>query len=103
VHVTLTRVNTQNQPIGNATIFAEEMYRWLRDIDGFEGLLIVSREGESTGLTFWASSEVAERHRVARREFLERMTSVASVDIVEVVDYDVSFARLGQALREFSE
>jgi hypothetical protein len=103
VHVTLTRVNTQDQPIGNATIVAEEMHRWLRDIDGFEGLLIVSREGSALGLTFWESSEVAERHRAARREFLERMTSVAGVVIEEVVDYQVNFAQLGQALTDFKE
>jgi hypothetical protein len=103
VHVTLTRVNTQDQPIGNATIVAEEMHRWLRDIDGFEGLLIVSREGSALGLTFWESGEVAERHRAARREFLERMTSVAGVVIEEVVDYQVNFAQLGQALTDFKE
>ncbi|TMK66604.1 MAG: hypothetical protein E6G60_02755, partial [Actinobacteria bacterium] len=76
MYVSLTRVNTSDQPIANATIVAEEMVTWLRDIDGFEGFLMLSREGTTVGLTFWESAEVAQRHRVARMEFLERMTSV---------------------------
>jgi hypothetical protein len=102
MHVTLTRVNTAGQPQGNATIVAEEMHRWLRDIDGFVGLLLMSDEETTVGLTFWETSEIAERHRVARREFLERMMSVAGVEIEEVIDYQVSFAQLGPALMNFA-
>jgi hypothetical protein len=93
--VSLTRVKTSDQPIENASIVGEEMLRWLRETEGFEGLLILSREGQSIGLTFWESREVAERHRVARMEFLERMMSVANVEIEEILDYDVTFAQLG--------
>jgi hypothetical protein len=70
VHVSVTRVNTADQPIENATIVAEEMLRWLREIDGFEGLLMLSREGTTVGLTFWQNRDVAERHRLKRMEFL---------------------------------
>jgi hypothetical protein len=96
VYVTLTRVKTSDQPIENATIVAEEMERWLRDIDGFEGFLMLSREGTTVGLTFWESREVAQRHSVVRKQFLDRMTSVAGVEVEERVDYDVTFAHLGQ-------
>ena len=102
MHVTLTRVHTSGQPSGNATIVGEEMHRWLRDIEGFEGLLLMSNDETTVGLTFWESSEIAERHRVARREFLERMMSVAGVEIEEVVDYQLSFAQLGPALMDFA-
>jgi hypothetical protein len=95
VYVSLTRVKTSDQPIENASIVANEMLRWLRDIEGFEGILMLSREGTTVGLTFWQSREVAERHRAARMQFLERMTSVADVQIEEIVDYDVTFAELG--------
>ena len=94
MHVTLTRVSTRDQPIENATIVAEEMHRWLRDLEGFEGFLMLSREGTTLGLTFWASTEVAERHRASRTEFRERMTGVAEVEIEDVVDYRVTFADL---------
>jgi hypothetical protein len=94
VHVTLTRVSTGDQPISTATIVGEEMHRWLRDLEGFEGFLVLSREGTTLGLTFWASAEIAERHRAGRDEFRDRMTSVVGVQIEEVVDYEVTFAEL---------
>jgi hypothetical protein len=95
VYVSYTRVTTSDQPLENATIVAEEMQRWLREIEGFEGFLMLSREGTTVGLAFWESRHVAERHRTARMEFLERVTSVAGVRIEEVLDYEVTFAELG--------
>ena len=92
--VSCTRVKTSDQPIGNATIVGEEMERWLREIDGFEGFLILSREGSSLGLTFWKSRDVAERHRTARMQFVERMTSIAGLEVEEIVEYELTFAQL---------
>jgi hypothetical protein len=94
VHVTLTRVSTGDQPIATATIVGEEMHRWLRDLEGFEGFLMLSREGETLGLTFWQSAAIAERYRASRDEFRERMTGVVGVKIEEVLDYEVTFAEL---------
>jgi hypothetical protein len=98
VYVSLTRVKTADQPIENATIVGEELARWLRDIDGFEGILMLSRPGTTLGLTFWASRDVAESHRASRMQFIERMTSVAQVQIEEIVDYQVMLAELGPRL-----
>src|SRR5919198_6633979 len=95
VYVSGARVRTSDQPIENATIVAEEMHSWLRDIDGFEGFVMLSRPGSTIGLTFWESRDVADRHRVARMEFLERMTSVAGVHVEEVLDHEVTFAEVG--------
>jgi hypothetical protein len=94
VHVSLTRVDSAGQPIENATMVAEEMHRWLRDIEGFRGFLMLSRPGTTLGLAFWESREVADQHRAVRMEFIQRMTSVAGVQIEEIVDYDVAFAHL---------
>ena len=94
MHVTVTRVNTHGQPLGNATIVGEEMHRWLRDLEGFAGMLVVSREGTSLGLTFWESAEIADRYRALRDEFRVRMIGVAGVEIEEVVDYQLAFANL---------
>lgn len=93
--VSLTRVNTSDEPIENASIVGEEMLRWLREIEGFEGILLISREGTTLGLTFWESREVAELHRPARMQFLNRMTSAAEVQIEEILDYEVTFAHVG--------
>jgi len=102
VHVTVTSAKTSDQPLENATIVAEEMVRWLRDIDGFEGFLMLSQEGRTLGLSFWESREVAERHHVVRMQFIERMTSVADVQVEESSDFQVTFADLGHRLAEFS-
>jgi hypothetical protein len=93
--VTCTRVSTSDQPIENATIVAQEMMTWLRDIEGFEGFLMLSREGTTVGMSFWESREAAERHRVVRMQFIERISSVAGVEIEEMVDYELTFAELG--------
>ena len=93
--VSSTRVSTANQPIELATIVAQEMTGWLRDIDGFEGFVMLSREGTTVGITFWESREAADRHRVARMQFIERMSSVVGVEIEEMVEYQVMFAELG--------
>jgi hypothetical protein len=87
-------VSTGDQPIGNATIVAEEMTRWLRDVEGFEGFLMLSREGTTLGLTFWRSRELADRARPLRMEFVERITAVAGVRIEAVDDYEIAFANL---------
>jgi hypothetical protein len=93
--VSSTRVRTSDQPIEIATIVAQEMTGWLRDIDGFEGFVMLSREGTTVGMAFWESREAADRHRVARMRFIERMSSVAGVEIEEMVEYQVMFAELG--------
>jgi hypothetical protein len=93
--VTSTRVKTSDQPIENATIVAQEMMGWLRDIDGFEGFLMLSREGTTVGMSFWESREAAERHRAVRMEFIERISSVVGVEIEEIVEYELTFAELG--------
>jgi hypothetical protein len=94
--VSLTRVSTGDQPLDNATMVGEEMQRWLRDIDGFAGLLLISREGTTIGMTFWESREVAEAHLRARMQFLERMMAVAGAEIEEIVGYEVTYAELGR-------
>jgi hypothetical protein len=88
-------VSTSDLPIENATIVAEEMIRWFRETEGFEGLLFLSREGTTLGLTFWESRELAERHRVSRMQFRDRMASAAGVEVEETVDYEVTFAAIG--------
>jgi hypothetical protein len=95
VYVALTTANTGDQPMENATVVAEEMYRWLRETEGFKGLLFISREGTTLGLTFWESREIAERHQASRMQFRDRMLSAAGVGSGETVDYEVTFARLG--------
>ena len=103
MHVTVTTADTTGETIANAAIVAEEMESWLREMEGFEGLLLLVSEGKALGLAFWASREIAEHHAVARAEFRERMLGVAGVRIENVVDYEVAFARFGPRLIEAAE
>lgn len=95
MHVTIVRVGTGEQDIATATIVGEEMLRWLRDLDGFVGSVMLSRTGTTLSLTFWESAEVAERQRAVRTEFRERITAVAGVEIEDVEEFEVTFAHLG--------
>jgi hypothetical protein len=102
MHVAMTRVSTADKPPEQATIVAEEMHGWLREIDGFEGFVVMSRPGTTIGLSFWESREVAEAHRAVRVQFIERMADVVGVTIEEITDFDVTFAELGPAIDRLS-
>jgi heme-degrading monooxygenase HmoA len=105
VHVSLTRTRSSpDEPIEIATIAGEEMLPWLRQIEGFEGLLMLSNETDGTTLvlTFWESPYVAERHRAARMQFRDRVTAAVNVEVEETVGYEVTFADLGSRVNELS-
>jgi hypothetical protein len=95
VHATIVRVSTGNQDISTATIVGEEMLRWLRDLEGFVGSMMLSRPGTTLALSIWESAEVAERHRTVRSEFRDRITAVAGVQIEDVEEFEVTFAHVG--------
>ena len=103
MYVSVTRTKgTPDQPLEIATIAGQEMLPWLRQIEGFDGLLMLTNEEEATTLvlTFWRDREVAERHRAAREEFRGRVTAAVNVTVEEAMDFDVSFCRLGPILAE---
>lgn len=98
VHVTVTKTRSSpDEPIEIATIAGEEMLPWLRQIDGFEGLLMLNNAEDGTTLviSFWASREVADAHRVARAEFRDKITSAVGVRVEDVTDYEIALADLG--------
>jgi heme-degrading monooxygenase HmoA len=103
VHVSVTRTKgSPDQPLELATFAGEAMLPWLRQIQGFEGLLMLSNEAEGTTLvlSFWASREVAEEHREARMQVRQRVTSTVDVQIQDVVGYEVSFAHIESPIHE---
>jgi heme-degrading monooxygenase HmoA len=98
VHVTVTTTRgSPDEPLESATIAGEEMLPWLSQIDGFEGLLMLSNEAEGKTLvvSFWESREVAEQHSVAREQFRGKITSAVGVHVEDVTDYEVTFSDLG--------
>jgi len=102
VYVSITRTKgSLDQGPELATVAGEEMLPWLREIDGFEGLLMLSDDTTATTLavSFWRDREVAERHEAARREFRARVTAAVNVEIEATDGYEVTFAQLGPRLR----
>ena len=98
MYVSVTRTKDPlDQPIEYATIAGDAMLPWLRQIEGFEGLLILTSEEEGTtlALAFWKSREVAERHHAARMQFRDRVTAAVNVEVQETVGFEVSFADVG--------
>jgi hypothetical protein len=63
-------------------------------MDGFRGLVTLSREGTTLGITFWETKEQSDQHLPTRMEFLGRMTSMADVTVEESSDYELTFAYL---------
>ena len=94
MYVSLTTVATGDEPVSSAGIVAEEMSGWLRDMDGFRGFLMLSREGTAIGLTFWENEELAERIRPLRMQFIDRMLSVADVEVEKMEGFEVVFSEL---------
>ena len=80
-----------------AEMAAETMVAWLREIDGFAGLLMLSNDatGVAQVITFWESREVADRHLEARMRLRDRITKTVGVDVRETEHYDVVLAQLG--------
>jgi hypothetical protein len=103
VYVSVTRTKgTPDQPLEIATIAGEEMLPWLREIDGFDGLLMITDEEAATTLAivFWADRAVAEQHRAARMEFRDSVTAAVNVSVEETSGYEVAFVHLGPRLVE---
>ena len=98
MHASMTTIRgTAEDMAAIATMAGETMVEWLRDLEGFEGLLMLS--SDDTGIThvisFWESKEVAERSRVARLQLRDRITATVDVEVQQTDPYEVSFAELG--------
>jgi hypothetical protein len=100
VFVSLTRVQTGDQPIETASMVGEEMARWFRDVEGYLGFMMISREGTTIGLSFWDDRDAALRNRMPRAQFVERVSSVVEVEIEERAEYEVMFADLSGLERD---
>ena len=102
MHASLT---TTHGPGGElpevAAMAGETMIMWLRDIDGFLGMVMLNDESANRVrvLTFWESRDVAERHMAARLQLRDRITATVNVEVEETEAYEVTFADL-PALRE---
>ena len=97
MHASLTTTTgTAEDMVALATMAGETMVEWLRDVEGFEGLLMLSNEetGTTHVISFWTDEESAERSREARLRLRDRITATVSVEVQETQPYTVAFAAL---------
>jgi heme-degrading monooxygenase HmoA len=77
-----------------AVMVGETMVTWLRDVEGFEGFLMLTDEetGAVQVIALWESKEVAEHHRVARARLRELISETVGVTLGETVGFDVPYS-----------
>ena len=98
--VSITTADSKGRPLEEATLVAQEMEGWLREIEGFQGFMMLHRDGTTLGVAFWESAEAAERQRTLRSQFVEKITSLVEVDIQSVDEFELAFARLGAGVAD---
>ena len=97
--VTTTRGEVPDLP-AVAAMAGETMLQWLREIEGFAGIVLLTNDaGRTQVITFWESQDVAERHQAARVQLRDRITATVNVEVEETDSYEVAFADLRE-LRE---
>jgi hypothetical protein len=97
MHATMTTTRgTSEDMAALAVIAGDALVSWLRDIDGFLGLVFLTHEETGTAhvIVFWESEEVAELHRAARLRLRDRITSTLDVEVQETVPHDVPYVDL---------
>jgi hypothetical protein len=101
MHAALTTTHGAVDDLPDLAVMAgETMITWLRDVEGFVGMVMLTNdEGRTQAITFWESKEIAEQHMAARLQLRDRITETVNVEVQETESYDVAFADL-PALRE---
>ena len=79
-----------------AVMVGETLAAWLREVEGFRGLLMMTDEATGTvqAIALWVDEETAERHRVARARLRERVSATVEVELQETVGWNVPYTFL---------
>jgi heme-degrading monooxygenase HmoA len=92
VHASLTTVRGAG-PEASATagMAAESMLSWLREFEGYRGLLVLAdpETGNARIVTFWDDPEAIERSERGRREVRESMIAAAGARLESVDRYEL--------------
>ena len=93
----MTSVRGPGEDAANtARLAGESMLSWLRDFEGYRGLLILADQeaGVVRILTLWETREAAEASEHSRRQVRERMVATANAEIESVDLYEAVFEDL---------
>jgi hypothetical protein len=74
-----------------ARMAAEGIEGWLRDYDGYLGLVMLTDEGSQTArvITFWESPEAEVRSRTVRKTMRDQIAGSAGLDVVDYRVWEV--------------
>ncbi|MDQ3867139.1 MAG: hypothetical protein M3304_10010 [Actinomycetota bacterium] len=74
-----------------ARMAADSMLDWLRQFDGYKGLLVLAdgEAGTARIVSLWETREAADRSARARTQVRESMVAGAGVDLESVEVYEV--------------
>jgi hypothetical protein len=72
---------------------AESMLAWLREFDGYRGLLVLAdpETGTARIVSFWESLDALDRSERGRREVRESMVAAAGAELESVERYELFF------------
>jgi len=95
VHVSMSKFRGEIEDLpGTARMAAESMLSWLRQIEGYRGLLALVDEGSSSAyfVTFWENEEVVEKSRASRASLRDQMAATAGAEVVGTEEFTVAYA-----------
>ena len=90
----VTTVGSGGPEVGEtARMAGESMASWLRDFDGYLGILIVADapNGRARIITFWDSMEAIERSERGRTQVRESMVAAAGAEVESIERVAVVF------------
>jgi heme-degrading monooxygenase HmoA len=102
MYASLTTVRGAGPEVSTiARMAAESMLAWLREFDGYRGLLVLGdpSTGNARIVSFWDSLEALDRSDRGRREVRESMVAAAGAELESVARYDLFLGRNFPSLR----
>ena len=81
------------QVVETARMAGESMLTWLREFDGYQGLVILAdpETGTARFMTKWDSMEAVQRSEQGRRQVRESMIAAAGAQLEQVELFEVVF------------
>jgi heme-degrading monooxygenase HmoA len=92
MYASMTTVRSADADLdATATMAAEAMVTWLREFDGYRGMIVLSDadSGRARIVTFWATKDDLERSARSRTEVRMQLIETAGAELEAVSAYAV--------------
>lgn len=95
MHVSMSKFRGEIDDLpGTARMASEAMLSWLRQTDGYRGLLALVDEGSATAyfVTFWEDAQAVEKSRTSRASLRNQLAATAGAEVVGTEEFTVAYA-----------